>query len=588
MQYSIGDIVKMKEPHTCGCYEWEIIRTGTDFKIKCCKCKHIDMLSRAKLDEGIKESINHIQKQIDDEYLTNLNDRGFLKSQINTQINLSPNDNYLEIPITMLELEIASIPLAHGIKKIEDSENFVFIQKEYNKEFDQIFRFYQINGNCEAYNNAISCFENINNIMSTLKGAKEIIIEKGNVSKRYFKVYEKRHYHWCLEVTCNGQKLPAQGAFKNTKQLINYIPHLNGWKVKKFLTTRKIEKVNKQIPLNKDKSIDTTDSLGRNFYEKYKGLSLQNEKRIQILPQKIIISELLMKLAKEINASEFYAAVGFVFLSGLEMLYPTLKYLKDNNGNIEIISGSLQYFDIKDKNTKIDKKTVGFLNKLISDFSLNLYTYRESFYHGKFYYLSSSERAYVLIGSSNISKTAFLENYELNILYTIDVNSEYDNQFIKWYNNFKSQCISIDYLDIDKYEDFIWDSELDIYSSSYIHKISHSEVNNKISELSDEDTKFRFNLWMNNNPSEIFKDLGIKALSDYIVFLYEEHGLAVFESFMPGNAYYIFRCYDFEQLLKNISPLTKSEIALSKDLINRQYHISDKEKLSDKITKLFA
>ena len=35
MDYKIGDIVKTKKPHPCGSDEWEIIRIGLDFKLKC-------------------------------------------------------------------------------------------------------------------------------------------------------------------------------------------------------------------------------------------------------------------------------------------------------------------------------------------------------------------------------------------------------------------------------------------------------------------------------------------------------------------------------------------------------------------------
>ena len=33
--YKIGDIVKTKKKHPCGSDEWEIIRIGLDFKLKC-------------------------------------------------------------------------------------------------------------------------------------------------------------------------------------------------------------------------------------------------------------------------------------------------------------------------------------------------------------------------------------------------------------------------------------------------------------------------------------------------------------------------------------------------------------------------
>ena len=35
MQFSVGDIVQMKKDHPCGSNQWEILRTGIDFRIKC-------------------------------------------------------------------------------------------------------------------------------------------------------------------------------------------------------------------------------------------------------------------------------------------------------------------------------------------------------------------------------------------------------------------------------------------------------------------------------------------------------------------------------------------------------------------------
>lgn len=38
MVYEVGDIVKLKKPHPCGSQEWEILRVGADFRLKCMGC----------------------------------------------------------------------------------------------------------------------------------------------------------------------------------------------------------------------------------------------------------------------------------------------------------------------------------------------------------------------------------------------------------------------------------------------------------------------------------------------------------------------------------------------------------------------
>ena len=49
-KYAVGDIVKLKKPHPCGSSEWEIMRVGADFRLKCMGCGHQVMVPR-KLDE---------------------------------------------------------------------------------------------------------------------------------------------------------------------------------------------------------------------------------------------------------------------------------------------------------------------------------------------------------------------------------------------------------------------------------------------------------------------------------------------------------------------------------------------------------
>ena len=46
MEYKVGDIVKLKKPHPCGSQEWEILRVGADFRLKCLGCGHQVMLAR--------------------------------------------------------------------------------------------------------------------------------------------------------------------------------------------------------------------------------------------------------------------------------------------------------------------------------------------------------------------------------------------------------------------------------------------------------------------------------------------------------------------------------------------------------------
>lgn len=67
MDFSVGDIVQMKKSHPCGSAQWEILRTGIDFRIKCCGCGHMVMLPRAKFEKNVKK--NHPKRAIKTGYL---------------------------------------------------------------------------------------------------------------------------------------------------------------------------------------------------------------------------------------------------------------------------------------------------------------------------------------------------------------------------------------------------------------------------------------------------------------------------------------------------------------------------------------
>ena len=58
MNYKLGSIVMMKKQHPCGTNEWEIIRVGTDIKIKCIACNRTIMLPRIEFNRKIKKVIS--------------------------------------------------------------------------------------------------------------------------------------------------------------------------------------------------------------------------------------------------------------------------------------------------------------------------------------------------------------------------------------------------------------------------------------------------------------------------------------------------------------------------------------------------
>jgi len=55
MDFEVGDTVKLKKKHPCGSYEWEILRVGADFRLKCTGCGHQIMLPRRQVEKSTKE-----------------------------------------------------------------------------------------------------------------------------------------------------------------------------------------------------------------------------------------------------------------------------------------------------------------------------------------------------------------------------------------------------------------------------------------------------------------------------------------------------------------------------------------------------
>ena len=52
--YEVGDIVKLKKPHPCGSQEWEILRVGADFRLKCMGCGNQIMVARKVVEKNTK------------------------------------------------------------------------------------------------------------------------------------------------------------------------------------------------------------------------------------------------------------------------------------------------------------------------------------------------------------------------------------------------------------------------------------------------------------------------------------------------------------------------------------------------------
>ena len=61
--YEAGDVVRLKKKHPCGSFDWEILRTGADFRLKCLGCGHQVMLQRRVVERSTKEIIHDYNRE---------------------------------------------------------------------------------------------------------------------------------------------------------------------------------------------------------------------------------------------------------------------------------------------------------------------------------------------------------------------------------------------------------------------------------------------------------------------------------------------------------------------------------------------
>ena len=54
MDLQVGDVVTLKKPHPCGSKDWELLRVGMDFRLKCMGCGHQVMMERKIVEKNVR------------------------------------------------------------------------------------------------------------------------------------------------------------------------------------------------------------------------------------------------------------------------------------------------------------------------------------------------------------------------------------------------------------------------------------------------------------------------------------------------------------------------------------------------------
>ena len=63
LEIHVGDRVRMRKPHPCGGYVWEITRIGADIGIICLTCGRRVMLPRSKFEKRLKTILSDEENQ---------------------------------------------------------------------------------------------------------------------------------------------------------------------------------------------------------------------------------------------------------------------------------------------------------------------------------------------------------------------------------------------------------------------------------------------------------------------------------------------------------------------------------------------
>ena len=158
----------------------------------------------------------------------------------------------------------------------------------------------------------------------------------------------------------------------------------------------------------------------------------------------------LKQFISDLKIKSIKIACGYCFASGLVLLEDMIRRELTAGVSFELYIGALQNYDesLSDNLiTGMDKATVRMLNQYLSFPNFKLFTCPDRFYHGKIYLFEGETFSVVIVGSSNLSRSAFVSNYELNLVFRIPAGETLLNQFLSWTNQLKFYSKRITVLD---------------------------------------------------------------------------------------------------------------------------------------------
>ena len=58
VQFNVGDRLRLRKPHPCGGYDWQVVRLGADIGLRCEKCGRRVLLPRAEVERRTKQVLS--------------------------------------------------------------------------------------------------------------------------------------------------------------------------------------------------------------------------------------------------------------------------------------------------------------------------------------------------------------------------------------------------------------------------------------------------------------------------------------------------------------------------------------------------
>ena len=58
VDFRMEDVVRLRKPHPCGGFEWQVVRLGADIGLRCLVCKHRVLLDRRTVEKRLKAFVS--------------------------------------------------------------------------------------------------------------------------------------------------------------------------------------------------------------------------------------------------------------------------------------------------------------------------------------------------------------------------------------------------------------------------------------------------------------------------------------------------------------------------------------------------